>query len=194
MSSDYVVRSGDTLGAIAQRHQTTLSSLLRLNPDIENPDKIFPGQSLKLPAANDANFSSCEVGQVTQEPACSGEIADVVHVTGSDELILLTEEEPSGVTVSGPLVRMNSGGGPGSGSAAAAEAPVLPTSFVEGCNNSDHVELAEVDTRATVGPVASSVPSLRAAAKKDVALVKQCGRQSDGSCAMAECACEESPA
>ncbi len=93
MSSDYVVRSGDTLGAIAQRHQTTLSSLLRLNPDIENPDKIFPGQSLKLPAANDANFSSCEVGQVTQEPACSGEIADVVHVTGSDELILLTEEE-----------------------------------------------------------------------------------------------------
>lgn len=93
MSSEYVVRSGDTLGAIAQRHQTTLSSLLRLNPDIENPDRIFPGQSLKLPAANDANFSSCEVGQVTQEPACSEEIADVVHVTGSDELILLTEEE-----------------------------------------------------------------------------------------------------
>ena len=102
--------------------------------------------------------------------------------------------DPSGVTVSGPLVRMNSGGGPGSGAGAAAEAPVLPTSFVEGCNNSDHVELAEVDTRATAGPVASSVPSLRAAAKKDVALVKQCGRQSDGSCAMAECACEESPA
>lgn len=93
MSSDYVVRSGDTLGAIAQRHQTTLSSLLRLNPDIENPDKIFPGQSLKLPAANDAAFSNCEVGQVTQEPSCAEEIVDVVHVTGSDELILLTEEE-----------------------------------------------------------------------------------------------------
>ena len=34
--------------------------------------------------------------------------------------------DPSGVTVSGPLVRMNSGGGPGSGSAAAAQAPEAP--------------------------------------------------------------------
>ncbi|CCG94558.1 conserved hypothetical protein, peptidoglycan-binding LysM domain [Marinobacter nauticus ATCC 49840] len=95
MSSEYTVKSGDTLSAIAQRHQTTLSSLLRLNPDIENPDRIFPGQRLKLPAANDADFSSCEVGQIAQEPPCAEEIVDVVHVTGSDELILLTEEELS---------------------------------------------------------------------------------------------------
>lgn len=95
MSSEYTVKSGDTLSAIAQRHQTTLSSLLRLNPDIDNPDRIFPGQQLKLPAANDANFSSCEVGQVAQEPPCAEEIVEVVHVTGSDELILLTEEELS---------------------------------------------------------------------------------------------------
>jgi FOG: LysM repeat len=95
MSSEYTVKSGDTLSAIAQRHQTTLSSLLRLNPDIDNPDRIFPGQRLKLPAANDADFSSCEVGQIAQEPPCAEEIVDVVHVTGSDELILLTEEELS---------------------------------------------------------------------------------------------------
>lgn len=95
MSSEYTVKSGDTLSAIAQRHQTTLSSLLRLNPDIDNPDRIFPGQQLKLPAENDANFSSCEVGQVAQGPSCAEEIVDVVHVTGSDELILLTEEELS---------------------------------------------------------------------------------------------------
>ena len=95
MSSEYTVKSGDTLSAIAQRHQTTLSSLLRLNPDIDNSDRIFPGQRLKLPAANDADFSSCEVGQVAQEPPCAEEIVEVVHVTGSDELILLTEEELS---------------------------------------------------------------------------------------------------
>ncbi|MCK0105952.1 LysM domain-containing protein [Marinobacter sp. S0848L] len=95
MSSEYTVKSGDTLSAIAQRHQTTLSSLLRLNPDIDNPDRIFPGQRLKLPAANDADFSSCEVGQIAQEPPCAEEIVDVVHVTGSDELILLTEEQLS---------------------------------------------------------------------------------------------------
>ncbi|MGB1951168.1 MAG: bacteriophage T4 gp5 trimerization domain-containing protein, partial [Marinobacter sp.] len=35
--------------------------------------------------------------------------------------------DPSGVTVSGPLVRMNSGGGPGSGSGASAQVPEVPT-------------------------------------------------------------------
>ena len=95
MSSQYTVKSGDTLSAIAQRNQTTLSSLLRLNPDIECPDQIFPGQILKLPAANDADFSSCEVGQVAQEPSCAEEIVEVVHATDSDELILLTAEELS---------------------------------------------------------------------------------------------------
>lgn len=34
--------------------------------------------------------------------------------------------DPSGVTISGPLVRMNSGGGPGRGSAVAAKAPETP--------------------------------------------------------------------
>lgn len=34
--------------------------------------------------------------------------------------------DPSGVTVSGPLVRMNSGGAPGSGTAAAAQSPEAP--------------------------------------------------------------------
>ena len=93
MNSEYTVRSGDTLSAIAQRHQTTLSNLMRLNPEIENPDRIFPGQPLKLPAANEEKFSNCEVGSVAQEPSCSEEIVEVVHVTGSDELILLTEAE-----------------------------------------------------------------------------------------------------
>ena len=93
MNSEYTVRSGDTLSAIAQRHQTTLSNLMRLNPEIENPDRIFPGQPLKLPAANEEKFSNCEVGSVAQEPSCSEEIVEVVHVTGADELILLTEAE-----------------------------------------------------------------------------------------------------
>lgn len=95
MNSEYTVKSGDTLSAIAQRNQTTLSSLLRLNPDVENPDQIFSGQRLKLPAGNDANFSGCEVGQIAQQPSCAEEIVEVVHVTGSDELILLTENELS---------------------------------------------------------------------------------------------------
>ncbi|RYM02811.1 LysM peptidoglycan-binding domain-containing protein [Sporolactobacillus sp. THM7-7] len=46
-SGTYTVRRGDTLGGIAQRHHTTVSSLARLN-HISNPNKIFVGQRIKL--------------------------------------------------------------------------------------------------------------------------------------------------
>jgi LysM repeat protein len=45
----YRVRSGDTLSAIAQRFDTTVRALVRLN-DIEDPNEIRAGQELKLPA------------------------------------------------------------------------------------------------------------------------------------------------
>ncbi|MGB3722149.1 MAG: LysM peptidoglycan-binding domain-containing protein [Pacificimonas sp.] len=45
----YTIRPGDTLSAIAERNGTTVETLLQLN-DIRNPDLIFPGQTLTLPA------------------------------------------------------------------------------------------------------------------------------------------------
>jgi LysM repeat protein len=46
----YTVKSGDTLSRIAQRQGTSVKALVQLN-GIANPDLIFPGQRLKLPAA-----------------------------------------------------------------------------------------------------------------------------------------------
>lgn len=43
----YTVKSGDTLSAIAQRHDTTVSAIVKLN-GIANPDLIFPGQQLRI--------------------------------------------------------------------------------------------------------------------------------------------------
>lgn len=45
----YRVRSGDTLSSIAQRFDTTVRALVRLN-DIKNPNKIRTGQRLKVPS------------------------------------------------------------------------------------------------------------------------------------------------
>ncbi len=45
----YTVRGGDTLSGIAQAAGTTLDALLRLN-EITNPDSLFVGQVLQLPA------------------------------------------------------------------------------------------------------------------------------------------------
>ena len=47
----YVVRAGDTLGGIAQRFGTTVDAIQRAN-NISNPDRIFAGQTLIIPAGN----------------------------------------------------------------------------------------------------------------------------------------------
>lgn len=49
----YTVRSGDTLSEIAERHNTTVPVLVRLNA-LSNPDRIFAGQVLKLPGGTSA--------------------------------------------------------------------------------------------------------------------------------------------
>jgi 5''-nucleotidase/2'',3''-cyclic phosphodiesterase and related esterases len=46
----YVVKKGDTLWAIAKKHSTTWQELRDLN-HMKNPNLIYPGQQIKLPAA-----------------------------------------------------------------------------------------------------------------------------------------------
>jgi len=45
----YVVKRGDTLGTIAYRFHTTVAALMKANPLIGNPNRIYPGQVIKLP-------------------------------------------------------------------------------------------------------------------------------------------------
>lgn len=45
----YVVQPGDTLSGIARRFEVSLSALLRANPQIDDPDRIFPGQVINIP-------------------------------------------------------------------------------------------------------------------------------------------------
>jgi LysM repeat protein len=47
----YVVQSGDTLSKIAQRYHTSVSALLRANPQISNPNQLQPGDLIYLPGS-----------------------------------------------------------------------------------------------------------------------------------------------
>jgi LysM repeat protein len=53
----YSIRSGDTLSAIARSQGTTIDELMRLNPNIKNPNLIYAGQSLTLPSASKSSAS-----------------------------------------------------------------------------------------------------------------------------------------
>lgn len=45
----YIVRNGDTLWGIANRYGVTLTALISMNPQIRNPNLIYPGDEVKLP-------------------------------------------------------------------------------------------------------------------------------------------------
>jgi LysM repeat protein len=47
----YYVKKGDTLRSIASRLSTTTEDLLKVNPQITNPNLIYVGQALNLPAS-----------------------------------------------------------------------------------------------------------------------------------------------
>lgn len=47
----YTVQPGDTLAEIAARFNTTVNALVRANPEIEDPSRIFPGQELVIPGS-----------------------------------------------------------------------------------------------------------------------------------------------
>jgi len=93
MPASYEVVSGDTLSAIARQHNATVTRLLRLNPSIENPHLINPGQKLSVPAVDEVITARSEPGKVVEQSPCQDKVVEIYHATGSDELILLTEEE-----------------------------------------------------------------------------------------------------
>lgn len=45
----YKVKKGDTLSKIAKAHKVTLKKLIAANPQIKNPDLIYPGEIINIP-------------------------------------------------------------------------------------------------------------------------------------------------
>lgn len=44
----YTAKKGDTLGKIAKAKNTTVKKLMTLNPQLKNPDLIYPGQRIRI--------------------------------------------------------------------------------------------------------------------------------------------------
>lgn len=52
MPTTYTVQPGDSLWKIAVKHQVGISELIAANPQIANPDLIFPNQVINIPQQN----------------------------------------------------------------------------------------------------------------------------------------------
>ena len=44
----YLVKTGDTLGAIAARYHTSVANLMALNPRIKNANLIYAGEVIRI--------------------------------------------------------------------------------------------------------------------------------------------------
>lgn len=53
-TSSYLIKSGDTLSRIASTNNTTVAELMKINPQITNPNLIYAGKSLTLPGISGA--------------------------------------------------------------------------------------------------------------------------------------------
>ncbi|MGE5578569.1 MAG: SafA/ExsA family spore coat assembly protein [Bacillota bacterium] len=47
---EYIVQPGDTMWLISQRFGVSLDTLIRANPQITNPEMIFPGEIVRIPS------------------------------------------------------------------------------------------------------------------------------------------------
>lgn len=83
---DYLVKAGDTLSMIARSHNTTVATLMRLNPQIENADRI------KLPGQQTQQRQTRSVGQVADCSQCADTYVDLVHQANERLFIPLTAE------------------------------------------------------------------------------------------------------
>ncbi len=60
----YTVKSGDSIWKIAAKYQTGISELLAQNPQIKNPNMIYPGQKLTIPAVSGVKAYEDEVARL----------------------------------------------------------------------------------------------------------------------------------
>lgn len=91
----YLVKSGDTLTAIAKRYNTTVDILCDLN-EIENKNLIYPGQVLQLPTTN---IYTVKKGDTLSEIASA-------HETTVDKLVILNNIKNKNLIYPGQKLKM----------------------------------------------------------------------------------------
>lgn len=71
-AGSYTVSSGDTLWKIAVKTKTGVQELIDLNPQLSNPNMIYPGQTINVPTNEQATVEQEVVKLVNAERAKAG--------------------------------------------------------------------------------------------------------------------------
>ncbi|MRH43180.1 SafA/ExsA family spore coat assembly protein [Aquibacillus halophilus] len=63
----YTVQPGDSMWKIAVRYQIGVTEIIEANPQVENPDLIYPNQKLNIPNIDTIKHTEHEVIQLTNQ-------------------------------------------------------------------------------------------------------------------------------
>ena len=96
---DYLIRSGDTLSEIAEAHGVPMDAILALNPQIEDPDLIYAGATLRMP---EAPAMSPEAVAMLGRAAAAGAMLETAGV-GADQSSRVKVLSSVGLDVGGSL-------------------------------------------------------------------------------------------
>jgi spore coat assembly protein SafA len=90
---EHRVKKGDTLWAIAKRNHVSLGSLIAANPQIRNPNLIFPGQIVHIPHGARRPVPH-QPGDGNEVDAGDGGKVDVGDATSGDDCLHLGDHGP----------------------------------------------------------------------------------------------------
>lgn len=65
--STYIVKKGDTLWTISREFQIGLSEMIRANPQLKDPNIIYPGQNIKIPGITSQSSFENQVIELTNK-------------------------------------------------------------------------------------------------------------------------------
>jgi LysM repeat protein/predicted chitinase len=102
----HIIRSGDTLGEIAQRYNVTVAQLLVANPRIRNAHKIRIGQSIRIPRRKTRYIKSSQSRRVSRKSSTSSssksldkiEVSNIYKVKRGDSLDKIAKKYHTTVT------------------------------------------------------------------------------------------------
>jgi len=82
----YVVRGGDTLGAIAVAHNTSVTELLARNPAlVQNPDDLHPGADIALPSVSSSAIEGAASAPISLAKAVAVDPRAALSVAKQDD-------------------------------------------------------------------------------------------------------------
>ncbi len=84
-TKEYVIASGDTLGALAHKNGITLKAMMDANPGV-NPKKLKVGQKVQIPAGASSVASAASPGAATPDMAAASGDTTTYTVKSGDTL------------------------------------------------------------------------------------------------------------